>query len=221
MVSGGSRRKFRFVRIHQTAPRFWQTEKAACNLKHTGKGRERDRACLVAGRRYDGKSLETGGAWTDRFHGNMWSTIAKEFKRWQTGRLPQKPLNLTPVFACRVIIGDEKQKKKKSESWKLIWNAFIWCRAEKAKSVLKSLHAAPAATLLRNRVKYEQPAEREQQVLWEKRCGGVSRPSAQGHTEPAGWSSCPCPPAPPPSCLDVSGLPARETHYIISKRAHS
>lgn len=54
-------------------------------------------------------------------------------------------------------------------------------------------------------------------VLWGMKCGGVSWPPGQGHTEPAGWSSCPGPPAPPPSCLGVSGLPTGETHILTVK----
>lgn len=58
------------------------------------------------------------------------------------------------------------------------------------------------------------------QVLWERRYAGVSWPSAQGHTEPAGWSSCPGPPGPPPSCLDVSGLPTGEKTHIFTHIPH-
>lgn len=155
----------------------------------------------------DGKSLDGPFPWQHVEHNNQ---RVQKVTNWKTS--PETIKSDTRVCLLCNYRWWKQQKKKKSESWKLIWNSFIQCRAEKAKSVLKSLHAAPAATLLRNRVKYEQPAEREQQVLWEMRCGGVSRPSAQGHTGPAGWSSCPGPPAPPPSCLDVSGLPARETH---------
>lgn len=143
----------------------------------------------------------------------MWNTITKEFKKWQTGRLPQKPLNLTPVFACRVIIGDEKNRRKKkvrSENWYGTLSFDAEQKKPRASWKASMRHRLQRCCATEWNMSSQQ--EQEQQVLWEMRCGGVSRPSVQGHTEPAGWSSCPGPPAPPPSCLDVSGLPARETH---------